>query len=246
MRLILSVLLTCFLVFSISVKLNTPIDGLIVQIEESAEGKKLIEEKEIKAIIKHDLGYDINIAEVEQLNIYRLESILKLNERIDNVEIYLDKRNILHVKVEQKLPIVRIEMANGADYYLDYQGDKVPVTDIYRVPVVTGNVDNYTILFRNDKKNNLNSVLELAKKVHDDEFLSALIEQINIDSNNEITLIPKIGRDKILIGQIENLDEKFYKLKTYYERGIKNIGLEKFDELDLKIKGQIIGRQKDT
>jgi len=246
LRATISLLLIGFLIFSISEKLNQPVDKIRISIEKDGFNKKLITKKEIRALLKLELGYDVSIAEVEQLNVFHLEKVLNRNERVDNAEMYLDKNNVLHVRVRQKVPIVRVVMTDSKDYYLDYKGARVPVTDIYRVPVVTGNIDEYREGFRNIKKHNLNGVLELAQRVYDDEFLSALVEQIDVNENNEITLVPKVGRNRILLGQVENLDEKIYKLKTYYERGIKNIGIGKFDELDLQIKGQIIGRQKNT
>ena len=245
-RAILFACLSGFLLLSISEKLNKPVDNVRITIIKDQTKKRLITEKEVKALLKLELGYELSIAEVQQLNIYHLEKVLNSNERIDNAEIYLDKHNVLHVTVKQKTPIVRVDVADSNDYYLDYKGDRIPVTDIYRVPVVTGHIDKFKEGFRDDKKNNLNAILELAQKVNDDEFLLALVEQIHVNKENEITLVPKVGRNKILLGQANDLDEKIYKLKTYYERGIKNIGLGKFDELDLQIKGQIIGREENT
>ncbi len=246
LRLLASVGLMLFLVFSISNKLNSNIEKLNISIDQSSSKKKLITSKEVRAILKYELGYDVSIAEVRQLDLFKLEKTLLENDRIEATKLYLDKHNVLHVTITQKKPIVRVDVTNGPDYYLDYNGDRVPVTEVFRVPVVTGHVDEYSMTYKRQKKHNLNAVLEVARKVNDDSFLLALVEQIHIDKQDEITLVPKVGRDKILLGQADDLDEKIYKLKTYYERGLKNIGLDKFDELDLKYKGQIIGRQKDT
>lgn len=246
LKLIISMLLTAFLLLSISQRLNAPIDDIKIVVSGTEDGKKLISEKEVRALLKFELGYDVSIAELGELDLNTLERVLDQNARIDDADLYLDKNNVLHVKVIQKMPIVRIDQTSSDDYYLDYKGSRVPVTEVFRVPVVTGHVDSYRDDYSGIKEHNLNAVLELARKVYDDAFLSALVEQINIDANDEITIVPKVGRDKILLGEVEDLDEKIYKLKIYYEKGIKNIGLERFDELDLKYKGQIVGRQKDT
>jgi len=245
-RLVIALGLMCFLLFSVSQRLSGNIEDVVIEIDKNADRKNLITSKEVKAILKYELGYEASLAEVGQIDLYGVEKALMLNDRIDNARVYLDKYNILHVNVRQKRPIVRIDVSGGKDYYLDYRGDRVPVTDVFRVPVVTGHIDAYSSNYQSNVRNNLNAVVKIARKVHDDEFLTALVEQIYVDENDELTLVPKVGRDKILLGQAEDLDEKIYKLKTYYERGIKNIGLDRFDELDLKYKGQIVGRQKDT
>jgi len=245
-RMVLAIGLTAFLLINISRRLNQPVDDIKIVISKLEAGKELIDEKEIRDLLKFELGYAIEIAELRELRLEQLEMSLRKNSRIDDADIYLDKNGILVISIEQKQPIVRIDQTNADDYYLDYKGSQIPVTETFRVPVVTGQVDAYHEGYEEKEDNNLNSIMELARKVHDDIFLSALVEQIHIDAKDEMTIVPKVGRDKILIGEVEDLDDKIYKLKIYYEKGIKNIGLEKFDELDLKYKGMIVGRQKDT
>lgn len=245
-RVILSIGLMLFLVFSISKRLNEPVSNVRIVIEKTDARKSLITSEDVQDIFRTDLGYDLRLVELKDLDINRLENLLLENPRVENAELYIDKFNLLNIHITEKKPIVRVDMSASDDYYLDYKGDRIPVTDVFRVPVVTGYLDSYYPGYRKDKSHNLNDILELAQRVYDDEFLTALVEQIHIDKNNEITLVPKLGRDKIILGDANNLDEKFYKLKIYYEKGIKNIGIEKFDELDFKYEGQIVGRHIDS
>ena len=245
-RFFLALFLLFFLAFSITQKLNAVVNKVNITIATNDDNKTLIDKKDVRYLLKAELGYDINIAETAQLNLFKLESMLNRDDRINKADLYLDKHNNLHISIEQKQPIVRIDVTNGHDYYLDYKGEQIPVTDVFRVPVVTGHVDNYVPQFKKMKTNNLNGVLEVAQRIHDDAFLTALVEQIYVDEKSAVTIVPKVGRDKILLGQIEDMDEKIYKLKVYYEKGIKNIGIDKFDELDLQYKGQILERDTDT
>lgn len=246
LRLFASLGLMVFLLYSVSNKLNAPIDNLRIIIDDNGDKKNLITSKEVRTMLKYEMGYDISLADFRQLKLFELEAAFDRDDRVESAEIFVDKHNVMNILIRQKQPIVRIDAADGKDYYLDYSGDRIPVTDVFRVPVVTGQVDEYKPGFQKTDKNNLNAVLKLARKVHDDQFLTALVEQIHIDNKDEITIVPKVGRDKILIGEIDGLDEKIYRLKTYYEHGVKKIGLDKFDELDFRYEGQMIGRQKDT
>lgn len=245
-KFVAAIFLLFFLAFSISNKLNSAVANINISISKNDDNKTLISKKDIRYILKSELGYDINIAEVRQLDLYRLERMLSRDDRINKADMFLDKHNNLFISIEQKQPIVRIDVTGGHDYYLDYKGEKIPVTDVFRVPVVTGYVDKYIPQFLKNKQHNLNAVLNVAQRIHDDEFLTALVEQVYVDKKGEVTIVPKVGRDKILLGQVEDLDEKFYKLKVYYEQGLKKIGIDKFDELDLKFKGQILERDTDT
>lgn len=245
-RFFAAVFLICFLVFSIYNKLGSAINRIDIVISSNDDNKTLISKEDVRLLLKTELGYDINIAETGQLNLFKLERMLNRDDRINKAEIYIDKHNNFIVNVEQKQPIVRIDITNGHDYYLDYKGERIPVTDVFRVPVVTGYVHEYVNNFSKIKEHNLNGVLEVAQRINDDEFLTALVEQIYVDKESNVTIVPKIGRDKILLGQVEDLEEKIYKLKVYYEQGMKKIGIDKFEELDLQYKGQVLVRDTDT
>jgi len=245
-RFVAAIFLLFFLAFSISNKLNSAVADINITISQNDDNRTLISKKDVRYLLKSELGYDINIAEVRQLDLFKLERMLNRDDRINKADMYLDKHNNLFIAVEQKQPIVRVDVTGGHDYYLDYKGERIPVTDVFRVPVVTGHVDKYVPEFLKIKKHNLNSVLNVAQRIHDDEFLTALVEQVFVDKDGSVTIVPKVGRDKILLGQAEDLDEKFYKLKVYYEQGIKKIGIDKFDELDLQYSGQILERDTDT
>jgi len=245
-KLLLAVGLVVFLLYCVKVRLDSQIAEVRISIAKAEDQKALISGKEIRKELKDYLGYDISMANARELDLFKLEAALQNDSRINRAEIFLDKHNILHVNVKQKKPIVRIEVTGGEDYYLDYDGSRIPITESVRVPVVTGVINKYTPDFQNKKNHNLNDVLAVARKVYDNEFMTSLVDQIDVDANNEIILVPKLGRGKIQLGQITDLDEKIYKLKVYYANGLKNIGINKFDELDLRYKNQVIPRKLES
>ena len=79
----------------------------------------------------------------------------------------------------------------------------------------------------------------VAKYVHQDEFLTALVEQIDVQKNGEIILVPKVGRQKIAIGKINIEDEdemirRFDLMKKMYKGGMKHVGWREYEMLTLK------------
>jgi len=232
-KLIIAGLLVMFLAYATVNRLNSQLTDVSITIAESDSDKYLITKKQVRAKLKSMLGYDISLANIGQLDIYKIENLLNADERINKSDIYIDKNNKLHVQVEQRKPIVRIQVTNGEDYYLDYEGGRIPVTETIRVPVVTGRVDAYISNYSKQKNNNINGVLDIAKRIHDSDFLTVLVEQIDINAEDEVTLVPKLGKSRILLGQPIGLDKKFEKLAGYY-KSIKKVGINKFDEIDLK------------
>lgn len=240
---IIALMMIFFLGFSAVKRLEGTIQDLSIEIVSRNDNKQLIETEQVREQIRQHIGYDILLSNIAQLDLVGLENFLTEDDRIEDVEVYLDKKSNIKIRIFQKDPIVRIDVLSGEDYYLDYNGERIPIVrgQIVRVPVVTGKIDPFDKDFKEDEDNNLNDILAIARKCVDDEFLKALVEQIHVDARDELILVPKVGRSKIVFGDIESMDEKIYKLKTYYREGISRMGIDRFDELNMKYEGHIVG-----
>jgi len=226
---------------------QTHIGKVLVKIKTRSDKKQLVAKKDVAKLLRKRLGYDITIASIGQLDLFDLESFLESDERIRRAEMFLDKHNNLTIGILQNLPIARIEVTGGEDYYLDPNGNRFPIKgEVVRVPVVTGGVDRYIKNYRDKKEHNLNYILSVTQKIYEDDFLAALVDQVHITEEDDIILIPTMGRQQITLGQNENLDDKIYRLKTYYKKGVKNMGLDRFKELNLRFDGQIVGVKKES
>ncbi len=241
---VLMIAVVVMLGFAISSKSNSKLGNCTITVDALADKKYLITKKDVKNILDNTIGFDIMNAAVKDLNLMAIEEAILNDKRVLKAEVYLQQKNELIVDVVQRKPIVRISDMNANNYYLDEEGMRVPhiVNESVRVPVVTGYVDGYTKAYGKMKKNNLNDIFLLVNKIRKDDFLAPLIEQIHIEENKEILLIPKMGKKKIIIGNTENLDDKLYNLKTYYKQGTKKVGIDKFAVLDLRYKNQVVGR----
>ncbi len=243
----IAVLLVIFMAYAAIDRQQSHLTSVSVNIKSRGEVKHLISKKEVLGLLRDELGYEISIASISKVILYDLEEMLESDERVSRAEIYIDKHNRMIIGIIQNLPIARIEVTGGEDYYLDHSGGRIIKTDEHvRVPVVTGYVDNYTDGFLSQSENNLNYILSVARKIHDDSFLNALVQQIHMTEEDEIVLVPTLGREKITLGPTEGLDDKIYKLKTYYKEGVKHMGVDRFTELDLSYDGQIRAVKTDS
>jgi len=190
-KLVVATLLMAFLAFSIMNKNESHLTKVSIKIKTRSDKKYLISKKEVRQLLVEKLGYDLSIAHIDQLDLLELESHLEADDRINRAEMFIDKHNKMVIGIIQNLPIVRVDVTGGEDYYLDAAGEKIPRTgDALLVPIVTGSHIN--------------------------------------------------------LGPAEGLNDKMYKLKTYYKNGIKNIGIDRFDKLDLQYTGQIVGSKSES
>lgn len=237
-------LVSVALVFSVISKRDSRVLDLKVHFNKNY-GKSLIAKKELIGMLGQHIGYDVVGSKISELPFGTLEGFLEKDSRIHNAEIYIDKLNRVAIVIDLSEPIVRVNPKEGKGFYLDQFGNKIKLNknSTVRVPVATGYVEGYKEGFAvSDKKTNLYHVYDLAKRLYDDpQFLSPLVEQIYVDENNDITLIPKVGREKIFFGKFDNVDNKFYRLSEFYRRGLPKLGWNKYKELRLDTKDQVKG-----
>lgn len=235
-------LLVAFLAYAANDRLTSQLSDVIIEIEKSQSKKYLLNEKDVRLKLKQILGYDISLANFGQIDLYELERKLTNDQRVNKSDLFIDKHNRLYVKVEQRQPIVRIQVSGDKDYYLDYNGERIPVTEAFRVPVVTGNVGAYVANYKSNESSGLNQVWQLSQRIYDNDFLRVLVEQIDVNEEGEMTIVPKFPQSKIVLGDGLDLDGKLKRIGDYY-KDLKNKGHDpNRDEVDVKYEGQIVRR----
>ena len=233
---------------SVQRKIDASIEKVVVVVKPIEGDNDLISAKDVGKFFKRYLGYSIEDANISDLNLRELEDLLNQDERVKISQMFIDGQDRLNVWIIQRQPVVRIMDGSRTSYYLDEDGNKLDIagkTPI-RVPIATGHIELYQEeLIKSDKESRLREVLEIAKHIQKDKILAPLIEQIDVDSNNEIVLIPKIGRHELTLGDAQNLEEKFTNLKVMYKDGLPREGWRKFSVLKLNYKGMIVAKKKN-
>lgn len=220
---------------------------VLINIAPLKNGNSLITTKDILLTIERSFGYNLEGMPIVGLNVERIERVLEADAFILEATVYLDSQNRVHIDVLQREPLLRIIDKNGFNYYLDEAGVKIDLSKHFsaRVLTVTGNIPPYSNDFlTRRKKNTLNDIFLLAKAILKDEFLTAQIEQIYVNSLGEIILIPMIGNHKILLGTCEDIAEKLERLKIFYKDGIPYEGWHKYASVSLKYKNQVVCKKR--
>ena len=170
----------------------------------------------------------------EILDLNRLETTLNSNAMIKTAQVYLTVNGEVRADIEQRKPIARVN--TNASYYIDDEGVFMPLSSNYtaRVPLVTGYIE----------KNNLDNVFKVADKICRDQFLKSHITEIFQGPNGKIELSTRIWDFKILVGKIENLDEKFKNLKAFYQKAKKDKTLDMYSKVNLQIENQVVCTKK--
>lgn len=178
------------------------------------------------------------------INVKTLEKFITDNKYVKSADAYLDLNGKLCIEVKQRKPVLRVINTASNSFYIDEDGLKMPLSNNYsaRVPVVNGNIaESYGGIYDSVQTQLVKDLYALAQYIHHDTFWDAQIEQIYVQENNDLILIPRVGNHKILLGDITDLKEKFENLIVFYTRALPKVGWDTYSVINVKYKGQIIG-----
>jgi len=171
---------------------------------------------------------------ITDFNKEKLEKMLESHPGIKEVEVFSSQKGGLDILIDQKKAIVRVK-SNTEDYYLDEFGKKMQLSDHYipKLVVATGEITT---------KDHF-GIYEFVKEIDKSDFWNAQITQIHFEKD-DIFLIPRVGDQKINIGDFENIVEKLDNLYQFYKVAMPVKGWQVYSEINVKFKNQIVCAKK--
>jgi cell division protein FtsQ len=217
-----------------------------VQIEISGATQHMfMDEKEILEIL--NLSGKLKGNTIGKINLRMLERVLEKNSWIQNAEMYFDNNQLLQVKVVERQPIARVFVPGGKSFYVDSAALRLPLSDKLsaRVPVFTNFPSSKAILAKPDSSL-LEGIVKLASFIQADSFWMAQIAQVNINPHNKFEVVPLIGDQLIVVGDADQLDKKFNRLKAFYQQALLQQGINTYERLDLRFENQVVAVRRGT
>lgn len=195
----------------------------------------------------------------EELEFEKIERYIGAMPEVKTVRAYSQFSGQWKLDIELRMPIARVFNNFGENFYLDKDGFSMETTTAHtaRVLVVTGDIpDKFPSLSVDEIINNdslksirkIDDVYRISNYVCNDPLMQALIGQIHRKRNGDFVLIPIIGGQEIIFGSAlstEEVEEKFKKLKIFYKEAMPYQGWNKYSEISLKYKEQIVCRKKE-
>ena len=147
------------------------------------------------------------------------------------------------VRARQRRPIARLYY-NAKELYFDAEGSLMPATGSCNVLVAGG---DFTEPLRPDSLNaQMTDLLQLASFLDREEKYGCLIDQIFIESDRDVMMVPKLGNHVVELGHVENLNEKFSNLLTFYRKGMPLAGWDTYSRISLKYHNQVVCTKNET
>ena len=169
------------------------------------------------------------------IDLHKLESNVLSHPMVEDASVFLTIDGTLKTIVKQRTPIARV-ISNLDSYYIDKQAKKMPLSKNYsaRVIIVSGDIN----------EEDHTRIYTLISKILNDEFLKKQIIGVRKLKNNEFVLSTRIGNQKIEIGEIEDLDQKFKNLNSFFNKTMADQTIKNYSVINLKYNNQVVCSKK--
>ena len=173
---------------------------------------------------------------LDAIDVEAVELILLLHPLVGKVQCYKTGGDLLRINISSKVPLVRVLNNRGQDFYVDSHGEILSQHSLaVQLPVATGYIDKR---FASDE------LLKVVCAIDASDFWKAQVEQINVTKDRQIELVPRVGDHLLVLGTADNVEEKLSRLMNFYEKGLDNVGWNKYRSISVAYAGQVVCKKR--
>jgi len=228
-----------------------PCSGIEINIDDSTD-YHFVTKKQLWNMVYGSSGKVLG-NELKNISVVEIENRIKVMRELKKAEVYISVDGMVHVYADQRNPVMRVMPNNGGDFFIDEDGVVIRKRNLYnpRMHIIGGNINissamlsGTSVLDTSIKNSILKDIYYLVDYINDDDFWSAQIDQIYVDSNDEINLIPRVGNQLIHLGTAENFEGKLRNLEAFYSEVLPEVGWNKYSMINLEFKDQIVCKKR--
>ncbi len=194
--------------------------------------KQFIQAKDIEQLLRkaklHPVGKPLS-----DINTMELEKAISTNKLVKSVEVFTTQDGAIIARIGQRNPVLRVISHRDGSYYIDSERERMPLSPNYTVylPVATG------FITEEFAKNEL---YDFVMFISHNPSWDAWIEQIVVNQNQKVQIVPRAGDFMVTLGTLENYEEKLDKLKIFINKGLNTVGWNRYTEVNLEYSNQVV------
>lgn len=198
------------------------------------------------AVIAHvfDSGVPIIGEAMDAINLVKIREALQELPSVKEATVYGRFDGRLVVDITQRMPLLRVVGNDKPGYYIDTEGQPMPLSSSYSalVPVVTGKLplelgDDTEAVAQHP---NVKAAFELVKYINERPFWKSQIEHIVVLPGGDFELVPRVGGARVVLGDLRELDNKFDRLMAFYKTMSAKGNLNTYKRINLKYRDQVV------
>ena len=209
--------------------------GVVVNVENPNDSLRFITDGFIQKELLR-LGYNVKGKPLRTIDCERIERAFDSQFYVEHVQCYTCSDNRLRIDLQPVQPVLRVFDGNES-YYINRAGKRVPASDGFflDVPVVDG---HFTKAYPATR------LLPLVDYLGENPDVDNLVSAISVANPRNVYIVPKTTGLVVNLGDLDDLDKKFAKLKRFYREVLPVKGWDYYDTITLKWPRQIVATKR--
>jgi cell division protein FtsQ len=193
-----------------------------------------VSENELNRLLTSQNLYPVE-KNLSSISLQGIERTIQNHPMIRTAECYLTPRNEVKVRVTQRVPLLRVQQASNT-YFIDKDRLVMPAFSTVKdsVLVVSGSVSESLASTQ---------IADFAEWLQGNSYWRGQVKSVYVGTPHMIYLyLHGSNQPRIVLGEIHGYKQKLAKLRTFLDKGSEATADKHYSELDLRFKGQVIGR----
>ena len=209
--------------------------GFEVEVKDSLK-TQFVTAEDINRLVKK---YDLNPAgkSFKEINTLAIRDTILSNKLVESANVFITSNGTVKATVQQREPVFRVISETTGNFYVDKDRRIMPVSSSFAVyvPVATGRID---------EEYAKSELFDFAMFLNNNADWDAWIEQIVVESRNEVVLIPRAGNFRIIMGSLDDYPVKLNKFVRFVDGGLNVVGWNRYSDINLKFEKQVVCTRK--
>ena len=205
---------------------------------EDSEDRMYLTENELSALLRAEDIYPVGRT-LNTVSLHRIEHAVARHPMVRTAECYLTPRHVVKVRLTQRVPVLRVKTAVDT-YFIDSDRkvmqarprvrDRVLVaTGTVGVQIASGALTDFALWLQEDDY--------WCNRIHHVQVASPQMMYLYLNDEND-----GMKEERIVLGPMRDYERKLHKLRVFLQNSAPQIQEKHYTELDLRYKGQVIGR----
>ena len=236
---LIAVVVIGYLIFSASyfrdMSRNRVCENFSVVIEDSAHYRFVSKQDIVNLVKRYDL--DPVGKTFGEINTLAIRDTILTNRLVESAKVFITPAGSVMATVSQRKPVLRVISDIKGNFYVDNERRIMPVSGNFAVyvPVATGVIDEEFAR---------NQLYDFALFLSSHPDWDAWIEQIVVQKNQDVELIPRAGDFRIIMGSLDDYQAKLAKFVRFVDEGLNVVGWNRYSAINLKYDNQVVCTRK--
>lgn len=229
-----------YLIFSVSYFRKSSRDNVCERFEviiKDSLHTRFVETEDIVNLVKRYDLYPVG-RKFSEINTLAIRDTILKNRLVKSAEVFTTAGGDIVASIHQREPVLRIISDTKGSFYIDKDRQIMPLSSNFAVfvPIATGVID---------EEFSQNELYDFAMFLHDHPDWDAWIEQIMVQENEDVVLIPRAGDFRIILGSLDDYPAKLAKFAIFVQEGLNVVGWNRYREINLKYDNQVVATRRE-